>query len=120
VIAPLMMEDSKHHSVKEADSEKQQAPTLVASSSEDADTIRKTDSPSHDAFLHGRQLVLVHAGLLMTTFLVALDQSIVSTALPRIASEFKQLEQISWVVSAYFRTSVAIHRGYVIDDIHSQ
>lgn len=117
--APIM-EDSRNHSVKETDSEKQEAPTLVASSSEDADTIRKTDSPSHDTFLHGRQLVLVHAGLLMTTFLVALDQSIVSTALPRIASEFNQLEQISWVVSAYFRTSVSIHHGHVIHEIHSQ
>jgi hypothetical protein len=113
------MEDSKHHSVEKTDSEIQE-PTVVASSSEDADTIQKTDSPSspppsHDTFLHGRQLVLVHGGLLMTTFLVALDQSIVSTALPRIASEFNQLEQISWVVSAYFRTSVAIHHGYFID-----
>jgi hypothetical protein len=106
------MEDSRHRTVEKTDSENREAPTLVASSSEDADTIQKTDSPTpshHDTFLHGRQLVLVHAGLLMTTFLVALDQSIVSTALPRIASEFNQLEQISWVVSAYFRMSVAIY-----------
>jgi hypothetical protein len=111
------MEDS---TLKKTDSENQKASTVVASSSEDADTIQKTDSPtlpSHDTFLHGRQLVLVHGGLLMTTFLVALDQSIVSTALPRIASEFNQLEQISWVVSAYFRASVAIHHGYVIDTV---
>jgi hypothetical protein len=100
------MEDPKDQGVKAAES-KQELPTLVNSSVEDAQTVRNGDSPddlpsSHDTFLHGRQLVLVHAGLLMTTFLVALDQSIVSTALPRIASEFNQLERISWVVSAYF------------------
>ena len=110
-------------SVKKTESENQEAPTLVVSSAEDADTAQKTDRPtlpSHDTFLHGRQLVLVHGGLLTTTFLVALDQSIVSTALPRIASEFNQLEQISWVVSAYLRTSVTIHHGHLIEQVHSQ
>jgi hypothetical protein len=53
-------------------------------------------------YLYGRQLVLVVFGILMTVFLVALDQSIVATAIPRIASQFHGLERISWIVSAYF------------------
>lgn len=36
--------------------------------------------------------------------LVALDQSIVATALPRIVSQFNALSDVSWVASAYFLT----------------
>jgi MFS family permease len=38
--------------------------------------------------------------------LVALDQSIVATALPHIVSQFKALSDVSWVASAYFLTQV--------------
>lgn len=36
-----------------------------------------------------------------TVLLVALDESIVSTALPRLSSEFQALGQLTWVVSAF-------------------
>lgn len=55
--------------------------------------------------LTGRRLALVHAGFLMAVLLFALDQTIVSTALPVLASKFDALSQLTWVVSAYFRSS---------------
>jgi hypothetical protein len=55
--------------------------------------------------LTGRRLALVHAGFMMAVLLFALDQTIVSTALPVLASKFDALDQLTWVVSAYFRSS---------------
>ncbi|MBI4174202.1 MAG: MFS transporter, partial [Candidatus Aenigmarchaeota archaeon] len=40
-------------------------------------------------------------------FLAALDQTIVSTALPKIASSFGGVEILGWVVSAYLLSSTA-------------
>ncbi|KAH7103874.1 transporter [Auriculariales sp. MPI-PUGE-AT-0066] len=55
-------------------------------------------------FIGGAKLILIFAGLLSSIFLVALDNTIVSTALPRIVSAFDALDQVTWVVSAYFLT----------------
>ena len=52
-----------------------------------------------------KNLVLVIGALMMVLLLAALDQTIVSTALPKIASEFNGLGQLSWVVTAYLLTS---------------
>ncbi len=40
-------------------------------------------------------------------FLAALDQTIVSTALPRITSDLGGLNQLAWVVTAYLLASTA-------------
>ncbi|MDI1288441.1 MAG: MDR family MFS transporter, partial [bacterium] len=51
---------------------------------------------------------LIHGGRLgLTMFLAALDQTIVSTALPRITSDLNGLGQLSWVVTAYLLASTA-------------
>lgn len=68
----------------------------------------KDDEKTTDTYLHGRKLALVHSGLLMTTFLVALDQSIVATALPKLVSQFNALDQITWIVAAYFLTQAGL------------
>lgn len=40
--------------------------------------------------------------------MVALDQSIVATALPKLSSEFKALDQLTWIVSTYFLTQAGL------------
>lgn len=59
-------------------------------------------------YLTGARLWLVHTGILLSVFLVALDQSIVSTALPKLSSEFQALEQLTWIVSTYFLTQAGL------------
>ncbi|MFJ4919453.1 MDR family MFS transporter [Streptomyces sp. NPDC088725] len=55
-----------------------------------------------------RRSVLISIGaLLMGMLLAALDQTIVSTALPTIVSELGGLEHLSWVVTAYLLASTA-------------
>ncbi|KAI8846774.1 major facilitator superfamily domain-containing protein, partial [Chytridium lagenaria] len=50
---------------------------------------------------------LVFVGLTLAVFLAALDQTIVAVALPVIANEFKGLDQIGWIGTAYFLTATA-------------
>jgi len=52
-----------------------------------------------------REIMVVIFALMLVMLLAALDQTIVSTALPRIASDLKGLDKLSWVVTAYLITS---------------
>jgi EmrB/QacA subfamily drug resistance transporter len=56
--------------------------------------------------VHGSVLVSIGA-LLLGMLLAALDQTIVSTALPTIVSDLGGLEHLSWVVTAYLLASTA-------------
>jgi len=46
-------------------------------------------------------------GIMLTMFLGALDQTIVATALPTIGRHFGNLDDLSWVVTAYLLTGTA-------------
>jgi EmrB/QacA subfamily drug resistance transporter len=54
-----------------------------------------------------RQIQVVLSGLMLGMLLAALDQTIVSTALPRITSDLGGQEHLAWVVTAYLLTSTA-------------
>ncbi|WP_349258040.1 MFS transporter, partial [Gaiella sp.] len=58
-----------------------------------------------DEGLHGRALTTVFVALMLGMFLAALDQTIVSTALPTIVGELGGLDHLSWVVTAYLLAS---------------
>jgi EmrB/QacA subfamily drug resistance transporter len=51
--------------------------------------------------LSHRQILTIMSGLLLGMLLAALDQTIVSTALPRIVGDLHGLEHIAWVTTAY-------------------
>ncbi|CAE6398889.1 unnamed protein product [Rhizoctonia solani] len=59
-------------------------------------------------YLTGVKLALAFIGMLLSILLVALDQTIVATALPKIASHFDALSQVSWIVSGYFLTQAGL------------
>ncbi|MEU7660181.1 MDR family MFS transporter [Streptomyces lincolnensis] len=59
-----------------------------------------------DGHVPGNVLVSIGA-LLLGMLLAALDQTIVSTALPTIVSELGGLDHLSWVVTAYLLASTA-------------
>src|SRR6266550_3921947 len=52
-----------------------------------------------------RQKILVMLAVMSGMLLAALDQTIVSTALPRIVADLHGLRDLSWVVTAYLLTS---------------
>src|SRR3954470_18085582 len=55
----------------------------------------------------GRELYTVFAALALGMFLAALDQTIVSTALPTIVGDLGGLNHLSWVVTSYLVASTA-------------
>ncbi|MBT2422644.1 MFS transporter [Streptomyces sp. ISL-22] len=72
--------------------------------------VRDAHPPERGAEAHenvpGNVLVSIGA-LLLGMLLAALDQTIVSTALPTIVSDLGGLEHLSWVVTAYLLASTA-------------
>jgi EmrB/QacA subfamily drug resistance transporter len=47
-------------------------------------------------------------GLMLAMFLAALNQTIISTALPTIGRDFADFENLAWIVTAYLLTSTAV------------
>ncbi|KAF0525389.1 major facilitator superfamily transporter [Gigaspora margarita] len=92
-------------------------------------TVRKTEygireivkdigsSSSNDTLLHGIKLFLVTFGLGCSVFLAALDELIVATALPKIASDFNGFDQFAWAASSYLLTEVILYIGYLSFEI---
>ena len=56
---------------------------------------------------HGRQLLVIYLALMLAMLLAALDQTIVSTALPTIVNDLGGLAHLSWVVTAYLLATTA-------------
>ena len=55
-----------------------------------------------------RETVLAVAGLMLALFLVALDQTVVGTALPKIIADLDGFEHYAWVTTAYLLASTAM------------
>ncbi|HEX5455983.1 MAG TPA: MDR family MFS transporter [Candidatus Saccharimonadales bacterium] len=58
-------------------------------------------------YSHGQIMVIIGA-LMLAMLLAALDQTIVSTALPKIASDLQGLSKLSWVATSYLITSAIV------------
>src|ERR1700743_1467629 len=63
--------------------------------------MQSLDPPAALAVSERPPVRLLFTALLLVMLLAALDQTIVSTALPTIVGELGGLEDISWVVTAY-------------------
>ncbi|KAJ6617097.1 transporter [Mycena sp. CBHHK59/15] len=57
--------------------------------------------PLPSTILTGRKLAVVFVAMLLALLLIALDQTILSTALPRIASDFNSFSLQGWVASSF-------------------
>ncbi|RDI87335.1 hypothetical protein Vi05172_g2832 [Venturia inaequalis] len=64
----------------------------------------------------GLKMFSIMLGVVLTMFLVALDMTIVATAIPRITDQFKSLDDVGWYGSAFFLTVAAFQatwgKGY--------
>ncbi len=71
--------------------------------------------------LKGRALWTVFAALMLGMFLAALDQTIVSTALPTIVGDLGGLNHLSWVVTSYLLASTVSTPLYgKLGDMHGR
>ncbi|HEX2729642.1 MAG TPA: MFS transporter, partial [Rubrobacteraceae bacterium] len=55
-----------------------------------------------------RGVIFAMAGLMLALFLVALDQTVVGTALPKIIADLEGFERYAWVTTAYLLASTAM------------
>lgn len=60
--------------------------------------------PEEHEYPTAAKLILIVISLILSMFLVALDMTIVATAIPEITDEFKSLDQVAWYGSAFFLT----------------
>jgi EmrB/QacA subfamily drug resistance transporter len=80
----------------------------------------QTVTPPGGALEHA-QIRLILFGVVLAMFLGALDQTIVATALPTIGRELNDVQNLSWVVTAYLLSSTAVTPLYgKLSDIHGR
>src|SRR6266702_4131476 len=81
---------------------------------------RLAHKPPGYRFTIGR-ILAIYAGLMVSIFLAALDQTIVATALPKVVSDLGGLTQYSWVFTAYMLTSTVSVPVYGrLGDVHER
>jgi len=74
----------------------------------DSAAAAKVQPAEHDGERSHAEIMVVVVALMLAMLLAALDQTIVSTALPRIASDLNGLSKLSWVVTSYLITSAVV------------
>lgn len=79
------------------------------------------DAEEDMQYPHGLKLWIILGALCLAVFLVALDQTIISTAIPKITDRFHSIQDIGWYGSSYLLTATALQptfgRIYTIFDI---
>ncbi|KAJ5169234.1 uncharacterized protein N7482_004828 [Penicillium canariense] len=75
---------------------------LKESGSDDDSDDEKQDYPST------LQLIPIMVGLCFQSICIALDNTILATAIPKITEQFNSLEDLSWYASAYLLTTCAV------------
>ena len=63
------------------------------------------NNPAAPAPLPRRQVILTMGGLMLALFLASLDQTVVSTAMPRIIADLGGFDRFTWVTTAYLVAS---------------
>ncbi|KAK9384925.1 major facilitator superfamily domain-containing protein [Lipomyces mesembrius] len=59
-----------------------------------------------------RNVIVIMTGVYLCMFLVAVDRTIISTAIPQITDDFHSLNDVGWYSSAYLITSCAFQLIY--------
>ena len=81
----------------------------------------KTKMPAESPALTHLEIRAIVIGIMLAMFLGALDQTIVATALPTIGLAFGDVENLSWVVTAYLLTATAVTPLYgKLSDIYGR
>ena len=85
-------------------------PVIAPSTTDEKATLAKDASTptlveeAESTILTGRKLAIVFCALLASLLLIALDQTILATALPRIASDYNAFSQQGWISSSFILT----------------
>ncbi|KAJ1647883.1 hypothetical protein LPJ64_000768 [Coemansia asiatica] len=70
--------------------------------------VRDNEQP----LVRGKQMLGIMVALALSMFLAALDNTIVSTMLPKITEKFEALKLMTWIASSYIISSTALQPMY--------
>lgn len=70
------------------------------------------DEEDESKYLKGTKLAFLTFGLLLATFVIALDNTIIATAIPRITTIFDSLNDVGWYGSAYLLTTASLQPSF--------
>lgn len=74
-----------------------------------------TGQPGEDdesKYITGMQLHLLTFGLTLSTFVIALDNTIIATAIPKITTVFNSLDDVGWYGSSYLLTTTSLQPSF--------
>ncbi|KAE8850566.1 hypothetical protein PTNB73_00418 [Pyrenophora teres f. teres] len=63
-------------------------------------------------YLTGWKLAMLSIGLCLTTFVIALDNTIIATAIPKITTYFNSLDDVGWYGSSYLLTTTSLQPSF--------
>jgi hypothetical protein len=102
----------------------------VTTTNQTANELEKVDSPEQNSevkketeasngetdddsrYPSGTKLALLTFGLAMATFVIALDNTIIATAIPRITTDFDALNDVGWYGSSYLLTTTSLQPSF--------
>lgn len=99
---------------KEADQDEPAAPaadlvhTLSRVATAASELRRSETRQDGTEYPSGLKLALITIALCLAVFLMALDNSIIATAIPKITDQFHSLDAVGWYGSAYLLTTAAL------------
>lgn len=87
-------------------------PTSKSSHKADAATGEDEEAEDESNYLSGLKLGILSLGLCLTTFVIALDNTIIATAIPKITTVFNSLEDVGWYGSSYLLTTCSLQPSF--------
>ena len=97
-------------SSREADSDAKKS--IEVADLEEGKAADPTDSSDDIEYPGKWKATVIIAAVFLAIFLVALDQTIIGTAIPRITDQFHSVADVGWYGSAYFLTSTALQPSW--------
>jgi hypothetical protein len=82
--------------------------SIVETKNEAAHTDPAASDDDEMVYPSGLKLSLITLALCLTVFLVALDNTIIATAIPKITDHFNSLGDVGWYGSSYLLTTCAL------------
>jgi hypothetical protein len=108
------IDDAKRVEVETSNSVEESQSKMDTTSTKDEPVITekeaqaKKDEEEDMEYPHGFKLAVILGALCLAVFLVALDQTIISTAIPKITDHFHSIKDIGWYGSSYLLTATAL------------
>ncbi|KAJ5742771.1 uncharacterized protein N7511_011172 [Penicillium nucicola] len=113
-----MLQQNKDSTADEEGSKKEAPKEELADGDSDKEVVTEgkdeTDKPEEDEeeYPSSWRLTLITIGLCFCVFCLALDNTIIATAIPKITDEFNSLEDVGWYGSSYLLTTCAVTLTY--------